>query len=50
MGARESGALVATGQVLIFLDCHVEANYNWLPPLLGTKNVTFLNICHNYLA
>ena len=32
--ARQQGAEVATGEVLIFLDAHSEANYNWLPPLL----------------
>ncbi|CAD6195213.1 unnamed protein product [Caenorhabditis auriculariae] len=32
--ARQLGAENAVGEVLIFLDAHSEANYNWLPPLI----------------
>lgn len=32
--SRLAGARYATGDVLIFLDCHIEAGHNFIPPLL----------------
>jgi hypothetical protein len=46
---RLMGAKAATGDVLIFLDSHVEANINYLPPLLGTVSVptlSFFSMCY----
>ncbi|KAL3103364.1 hypothetical protein niasHS_002550 [Heterodera schachtii] len=32
--ARAIGAREASAEILVFLDSHSEANYNWLPPLV----------------
>lgn len=33
--ARMTGAKAATGEVLAFLDSHMEVYSTWIPPLLG---------------
>ena len=45
--ARMIGARKASGEVLIFLDSHMEVFTNWLPPLLGKMRSNA--ICHNIL-
>lgn len=41
--SRLAGARYATGEILLFLDCHVEVGHNYLPPLINP-------IAYNYRA
>jgi polypeptide N-acetylgalactosaminyltransferase len=38
---RMEGARSSQGEVLVFLDSHVEVNQNWLPPLLGKHQSSY---------
>lgn len=52
MSARMEGARKATGEILLFLDSHVEVNTNYLPPLIEpivkNRNIGTVPI-HDYI-
>lgn len=44
MVARLTGARAASGDVLVFLDCHVKVTENWLPPILKHVNYNYRRV------
>lgn len=49
MWARLAGARAATSDILIFLDCHTEANSNWLPPLIEPIALDYRTVTCPYI-
>eukprot|EP00927_Polykrikos_kofoidii_P077379 TRINITY_DN7431_c1_g2_i1.p1 TRINITY_DN7431_c1_g2~~TRINITY_DN7431_c1_g2_i1.p1 ORF type:complete len:647 (-),score=70.94 TRINITY_DN7431_c1_g2_i1:272-2113(-) len=44
MRARVSGAEAATGDMLVFLDCHIKAQKNWFPPISRHLNENYRRV------
>lgn len=49
MAARLAGARAATGDVLIFQDCHTEVNVNYLPPLIEPIALNYRTVTCPYI-
>lgn len=49
MWARLAGARAASGDILIFMDCHTEANVNWLPPLIEPIALNYRTVTCPYI-
>ena len=44
-----AGARAASGDVLVFMDCHTEANVNWLPPLIEPIALNYRTVVCPYI-
>lgn len=49
MAARLAGARSATGDVLVFQDCHTEVNVNYLPPLIEPIALNYRTVTCPYV-
>lgn len=49
MAARLAGARAATGDILIFQDCHTEVNVNWIPPLIEPIAMDYRTVVCPYI-
>lgn len=49
MWARLAGARAASADILLFMDCHTEANVNFLPPLIEPIAVNYRTVTCPYI-